>query len=390
MIVSSNAVVSANASSTLEVRRRERIVAIPLRRGSHGFAPANRRARRQSIGAPRDAGRGSGQAPVMRFEHLEEVPANIRAVAVDGLVPGAALSLSHWEGNATPAALKADSSTEIVLRAADTLARERFDVVANNHYDADGVLSVWCALTGDAAHAHHDLLVAAAEAGDFSAYSTEAGVKVSLVLQGSAGVACEAGGDDARAYALALPRIDALLRSPDAFEPHWRAGLTAIERAMESFARGRSTVDEDPARRLSVVALAADLAPGAAHPTTSDAVSTAVAHHAHGEWIAVGAPDADGWRWRVERAFHAWADTVVRPRYARRAAARAVAALGAIERAPVGRWRPGRGMLGPALVFSDERGAPAVSSLSPADLGAALRAVTREQDARAIERASGA
>ena len=50
---------------------------------------------------------------------------------------------------------------------------------------ADGILSVWTVLTGERALAYRDLLIAAAEAGDFSEHSNDDGVKISIAIQGS-------------------------------------------------------------------------------------------------------------------------------------------------------------------------------------------------------------
>lgn len=319
----------------------------------------------------------------MRFEYCSEVPDGCRALAVDGLVSGATRSLSHWAGNATPVALKADTSTEIVLNHVAFGGADRFELVVNNHYDTDGLLSVWCAMAGPAALEHRTSLIAAAEAGDFAAYPAERAVRLSLALQGDApdGPRARSHGDEAVAYAIALPMVPALLRDPDVYEALWRPGWERVQAAMESFAAGRSSVDEDERRHVSVVVLDASLPGGAHHPTLSDGVTTAIAHRVSGEWIAIGQPTARGWRWRVERAFHAWAETVVRPTYPRRAAAPAAARLQSFERSQGGRWRPGRGALGPALVFTDDARVPGDSSLDPAALATILRAHFREAGA---------
>ena len=132
----------------------------------------------------------------MRFEYyhagLEDVP----KLSVDGLVP-ASLHFSHWQGNETPAPVKADSSTEIALNVvASPDARELtggLELVTNNHFDTDGVLSVWTMLTGERALDLRDALVAAAEAGDFSANTGAQAVRASLVLQGGDGFVPDAG-----------------------------------------------------------------------------------------------------------------------------------------------------------------------------------------------------
>src|SRR5437016_11919982 len=124
----------------------------------------------------------------MRFELYNSGLDSIPKLSVDGTVKNS-IHFSHWKGNETPAAVKADTSTEIAL---NLIASPNFneltrgiELVTNNHFDTDGVLSVWTVLTGERALELHDKLIAAAEAGDFSEMSTETGVRASIVIQGS-------------------------------------------------------------------------------------------------------------------------------------------------------------------------------------------------------------
>lgn len=317
----------------------------------------------------------------MRFRYFTEALTDVPKLCVDGLLPGVGVHLSHWDGNATPTHLKADTSTEIALNFVraepDRPVAPGVSLVSNNHFDTDGALSVWAALHGERALDHRDLLVAAAEAGDFCELSSEAGVRVSLALQGTDDapwpLAPGAAGDEARAYELALPRIGELLRDPGAFERLWRNGWDRLMAAVDSFTRGASTVANVLDGRLSLVVLDPSIARGGRfHPTTGDLPSMAISTRARGEWIAVATPRPGGWTWRVERAFHAWADTVVRPRYQRRPAAPAVAALAALEPSGAGEWRAGKGSMGPVLTYAAADGTPAVSRLSPDEVAAAL------------------
>src|SRR2546423_5770492 len=115
------------------------------------------------------------EVQVMRFEYyhagLEAVP----KLSVDGLVPNG-VHLTHWQGNRTPAELKADTSTEIALKlvAAPDRAEltQGIELATNNHFDTDGVLSVWTVLNGARALDLRAQLIAAAEAGDFSESTT--------------------------------------------------------------------------------------------------------------------------------------------------------------------------------------------------------------------------
>jgi hypothetical protein len=124
----------------------------------------------------------------MRFEYYHDGLASIPKLSIDGTVPNA-IHFSHWKGNQTPASVKADTSTEIALNLVAASDRDALtqgiDLVTNNHFDTDGVLSVWTVLTGERALDLRDQLIAAAEAGDFSELSTEDGVRASIVIQGS-------------------------------------------------------------------------------------------------------------------------------------------------------------------------------------------------------------
>src|SRR5213078_3285292 len=124
----------------------------------------------------------------MRFEFYSEAIADVPKLSVDGTVDNA-IHFSHWNGNETPASVKADTSTEIALNVVASSMRNELtnglDLVTNNHFDTDGVLSVWTMLNGERALPLRDKLIAAAEAGDFSELSTVDGVRASIVIQGS-------------------------------------------------------------------------------------------------------------------------------------------------------------------------------------------------------------
>src|ERR1700730_17831001 len=124
----------------------------------------------------------------MRFEFYHSGLDNVPKLSVDGTVSHS-VHFSHWQGNETPAEVKADTSTEIALNLVGSPNREVLtrgvDLVTNNHFDTDGVLSVWTILTGERALELRDRLIPAAEAGDFSEFTNEAAVRASIVIQGS-------------------------------------------------------------------------------------------------------------------------------------------------------------------------------------------------------------
>jgi len=328
----------------------------------------------------------------MRFEYyhagLEDVP----KLSVDGLVPKS-VHFSHWQGNETPAEVRADSSTEIALNVVASPARagltRGIELVTNNHFDTDGVLSVWTMLMGERALDLRDALVAAAEAGDFNANTGAQGIRASLVIQGGdafvpdAGVAAPlarhlSGGaalDEARAYALVLPEVERVLTRTNYYEHLWLDEWTKIEASLESFASGASRVEEDAETGLSVVILSRDLygAQGFS-PTRHAAPYTAITEHARGRVYLIAIPLAEGWAYRVDYPYHSWAETVVRPRITRHDFAPLVARLDELERNREGRWQLDTGGLSSAFNFVDNGGLLCASSLAPEKIADQLRA----------------
>src|SRR5258706_4535933 len=93
-------------------------------------------------------------------------------VIVDGSpAEGTVLSLSHWPHLPVPPGLEADLSAEMALGYLD-----RFDLhgpaelVSNNHFDQDGLVSVFALVDPDAAQARRDLLIDVAAARDSATY----------------------------------------------------------------------------------------------------------------------------------------------------------------------------------------------------------------------------
>src|ERR1700674_5662471 len=218
----------------------------------------------------------------MRFEYYNDALADVRKLSVDGTVSNA-IHFSHWKGNQTPASVKADTSTEIALNLAAAPNRDELtggiDLVTNNHFDTDGVLSVWTMLDGERALPLRDKLIAAAEAGDFSEMSTQEGVRASIVIQGSDSptdvgsplakqLAGEPVNDDARCYELVLPHVERVLTRTNDYASLWVDPWNRIASALESFAKGKSRVEEDREAKFSLAPLPPDILSSGGSNTT--------------------------------------------------------------------------------------------------------------------------
>jgi hypothetical protein len=241
-----------------------------------------------------------------RFEFIEEAyEGDVPAISCDGLVPGAALDLTHWQGNQTPLRYKADTSTEIALRFVVSVeARERWAsaVAVNNHFDTDGVLSVWTLLDPENALAQRDLLVAAAEAGDFDEWpALERGLRLDAAIRALGARAV----DDPTAYRTVLEQLPNLIESVDERRDLWGDEWDALRAAAGNLESGRLR-----AERIGAIG---------------------VLHHRMGEPEAPGPllarrflPESRRYLlvferkegrcdFRYERPRYAWADTVIRP-----------------------------------------------------------------------------
>jgi hypothetical protein len=326
----------------------------------------------------------------MKFEFYSDRIAGIPKLSVDGTV-GNSIHFSHWEGNETPEEVKADTSTEIALNLVSspnrTALTKGIELVTNNHFDTDGTLSVWTVLNGDRALPYRDLLIDAAEAGDFSEFSSEAGVRISIAVQGSDQassnndtgsplarfLAGEEIDDDARAYELVLPEIERLLTHVDQYESLWKEGWDKVAAAIESFERGSSKVTETTDTGVSLITLAPEIFSGAGfNPTRHAAPYTAISHYARGSFFVIAIPTAGGWFYRLDYPYYSWAETVVRPLVPRRNLDRALQFLSDRETSTAGTWQRDTHEMTSAIKFLDQQRTLAPSSLSPDVVATAL------------------
>jgi hypothetical protein len=241
-----------------------------------------------------------------RFEFVEESYTGDRpAISCDGLVPGVGLDLTHWQSNRTPARYKADTSTEIALNF--VVSREAVEqwasaVAVNNHFDTDGVLSVWTLLEPDKALARRELLIAAAEAGDFDEWPA---LDRGLWLDAAVRALGSQAGDDAAAYQTVLGQLPELIENLDDRRDLWGGEWDALQTAVTSLGAGRLHAERSPEIGLMVHSIDEPEAPG---PLLARCLLPGTKRYLLAFDRGGGAYD-----YRYERPRYAWADTIVRP-----------------------------------------------------------------------------
>ena len=317
----------------------------------------------------------------MRFEFYHPGLADVPKLSVDGTVDNS-VHFSHWQGNTTAPEVKADTSTEIALKLVGSPNKDQLtqgiELVTNNHFDTDGVLSVWTVLNGERALDLREKLIAAAEAGDFSELKTVDAVRASIVIQGTdqpvpddepgsplaSQLAGETVNDEARAYELVLPEVEKIITKTNDYEHLWREPWSRIANAIESFERGSSGVSE-LTHGLSLITLAPEsFGANGFEPSRHTAPFTAISRYAKGRMFLIGTPVNDGWAYRIDYPYYSWAETVVRPRIARHDFTDYLSELNELEKGD-GQWTADKNELSSAVKFLGADGKLATSRLLP-------------------------
>ena len=94
------------------------------------------------------------------------------------------LALSHWPDSGTPAKYRADLSAQIVFNYLDDDGENStsYDVVSNNHFDEDGLVSLFSILYPKLAYPYRDVLIDVASAGDFGTFVSRDAARISFVI----------------------------------------------------------------------------------------------------------------------------------------------------------------------------------------------------------------
>lgn len=184
----------------------------------------------------------------MRYEPYDALD-GVPHVIVDGAArSGTVLTLSHWPGSPTPPVLQADLSAEIAFRYLDhPQLAVPVEVVSNNHFDHDGLASVFVLVDPEAALARRERVVDLARAGDFARFEARAAAQASFAL---ASLQREVEGDR---YAALLPRLPEILDHPERFRDRWEDEDAHLAESEAAIASGAVQIDELPELDLAIV-----------------------------------------------------------------------------------------------------------------------------------------
>ncbi|MBX0290646.1 hypothetical protein K3G63_09370 [Hymenobacter sp. HSC-4F20] len=201
------------------------------------------------------------------FRQLRHQP----TIVVDSTGLGAALTLAHWRGAATPPELRDDTSAGSVLRALRQPATPGLEAeaVTANHFDVDGFVGVWALLNPALALQHEPLLRLVATLGDFREINWAdplADHALQLVCWLNAeekarfyepfGAPARRRREDeasAEKFAWFLPRFAALLENPAAGRAAWEPEYQRVRQAVSTLQGPATTFRHYPKIGLTVV-----------------------------------------------------------------------------------------------------------------------------------------
>jgi hypothetical protein len=202
---------------------------------------------------------------------------------VDGAVlPGTVLCLSHWPATSTPAAVRADTSAEIVDRYLKLQpAGPEIELVTNNHFDEDGLFGIWLLLEQPPEGRLRQLAIDAAEAGDFFTWTDPSAAKCAITTMAMADrpttpfpqikralASPHAGDPTDTIYRALLPRVPSLLADPERYAFLWSEKWLGVEADIALLDSGDATISEISEIDLAVVRAPRFLQELAVYPRT--------------------------------------------------------------------------------------------------------------------------
>jgi hypothetical protein len=194
-------------------------------------------------------------------------------IVVDGApLPTTLLTLSHWPNNQSPPSLRRDTSTATVFAYIDAVdLHQAVPWVTNNHFDEDGLFSMYAITDPARALEYRDLLIAASLAGDFGVVTEPDAARLCFVIENLADpdssiLPAEIFAEEDRVgalYTALLDSLPALLRDCRDGWPRygdlWALQDEHLTASRALLADGVVTVVESPELDLAVVRIPAYL-----------------------------------------------------------------------------------------------------------------------------------
>lgn len=199
----------------------------------------------------------------MTFRYLDyEASRQVPNIVVDGSPnESSVLALSHWPGVAAPLGLARDLSAEMAFAYLDTPAEHApTEIVTNNHFDQDGIVSIHALIDPETSLTHRELLIDVAAAGDFATYRDRRAARASMALSrfAEADNECEYDEFTDQLYTELLPQLMTIVLDNDRYRELWASEDEQLTASEQAIASGAVTISEHPDVDLAVITIADD------------------------------------------------------------------------------------------------------------------------------------
>lgn len=296
----------------------------------------------------------------MKFVFEKYLTDRNNVVCVDGLFESK-LQISHWRGNITPKEFKDDTTTQMAFKFIESIHKNDFlqgiEVVSNNHFDTDGLLSAFVFIHPDLALQNKRSLINTSITGDFAEFTTEDDLKTNIVIESLFNL------DKSLIRPLLINKsypeiiqilydkgfeiIPELLNNIDKYEQFWIEEFRDYEKSQESFVTQNSVFSNYSDCKLSVI------------ESTIPLYRVSKYQNAENDIVLSVIKSSNGNKYELEYKLHTWFDTTRNMKIKRKDLNSLSEKLNLIENNPTGKWQVyGREPLldwDYRLVFADER-----------------------------------
>jgi hypothetical protein len=241
------------------------------------------------------------------------------SVVVDGSpAPGTVLTVTHWPGYPPPAGIEDDLSAQMAFRLlgrADLLPAEA-QAVSNNHFDQDGLVSIYALVAPDDASQRRTFLEDLAFAGDFAICRDRDAARVSMLLSALAtedDLPADYTERTAVLYEDVLGRLPELCDHIERHRDAWGDEDATLEASDAAFGDARAVIEEHPDVDLAVVTVAENTPDAGGHRFGGDWVSGLHPMAVNSRTDRVTLARLRGRRYEVELRYEGWVQFQSRP-----------------------------------------------------------------------------
>jgi hypothetical protein len=201
------------------------------------------------------------------------------------------------------------------------LVPDEVEAVSNNHFDQDGLVSIYALVAPDDAVRRRTFLEDVAFAGDFALGHDRDAARVSMVLAALAGaddLPADGGERTGVLYEDALGRLPELCDDIERHRAVWGDEDATLDASDAAFEDGRAVISERPDLDLAVVTVAEDTPEAGGHRFSHERISGLHPMAVNSRTERVTLARLRGRRYDVELRYEGWVQLRSRPVRARR------------------------------------------------------------------------